>query len=75
MVTTFLLDEREHLPVARTRYFRASIIWSIQLSIRQPIRIPGAVQGFGVLIVLHDDSETGQLKVRQVSEVHSYLND
>ncbi|CAG7853027.1 SubName: Full=Related to phytochrome {ECO:0000313/EMBL:CCA70880.1} [Serendipita indica DSM 11827] len=34
----------------------------------EPIRIPGAVQGFGVLIVLHDDAETGQLKVRQVSE-------
>jgi hypothetical protein len=29
------------------------------------------VQGFGVLIVLHDDRSTGQLKVRQVSEVNT----
>lgn len=35
----------------------------------QPIRIPGAVQGFGVLIALEEDYETGNLSVRQVSEV------
>ena len=35
----------------------------------EPIRIPGAVQGFGVLMVLHDDRESGQLQIRQVSEV------
>lgn len=35
----------------------------------EPIRIPGAVQAFGVLMVVHDDFETGQVKVRQVSEV------
>jgi hypothetical protein len=35
----------------------------------QPIRTPGSVQGFGVLLVLHDDSNSGQLKVRQASEV------
>ncbi|KIM30117.1 hypothetical protein M408DRAFT_15706 [Serendipita vermifera MAFF 305830] len=34
----------------------------------EPIRIPGAVQGFGVLMVVHDDSNSGQMKVRQVSE-------
>ena len=35
----------------------------------QPIRTPGAVQGFGVLIALEEDEETGNLVVRQVSEV------
>lgn len=35
----------------------------------EPIRIPGAVQGFGVLMVVHDEPESGQLKIRQVSEV------
>ena len=35
----------------------------------EPIRVPGAVQGFGVLMVLHDDRITGKLPVRQVSEV------
>lgn len=35
----------------------------------EPIRAPGAVQGFGVLIVLKEDYETGELAVRQVSEV------
>jgi hypothetical protein len=40
----------------------------------EPIRTPGAVQGFGVLMVVHDDRESGQMKVRQVSEVrHSLL--
>jgi len=38
----------------------------------EPIRVPGAVQGFGVLMVLHDDRTTGKLPVRQVSEA-SYL--
>jgi hypothetical protein len=37
----------------------------------EPITTPGAVQGFGVLIVLEDDYETGDLVVRQVSEVSS----
>ena len=35
----------------------------------EPIRVPGAVQGFGVLMVLQDDRTTGTLPVRQVSEV------
>lgn len=35
----------------------------------EPIRVPGAVQGFGVLIALEEDYETGNLVVRQVSEV------
>jgi hypothetical protein len=35
----------------------------------EPITTPGAVQGFGVLIVLEEDVETGNLSVRQVSEV------
>ncbi|KAL7419983.1 hypothetical protein Q5752_004946 [Cryptotrichosporon argae] len=34
----------------------------------EPITTPGAVQGFGVLIVLDEDFETGKLVVRQVSE-------
>ena len=35
----------------------------------EPIRIPGAVQGFGVFMVVHDDRESGQMQIRQVSEV------
>lgn len=35
----------------------------------EPIRTPGAVQGFGVLVALQEDEETGNLIVRQVSEV------
>jgi hypothetical protein len=35
----------------------------------EPITTPGAVQGFGVLIVLEEEYETGDLVVRQVSEV------
>ncbi|KAI0088500.1 hypothetical protein BDY19DRAFT_947972 [Irpex rosettiformis] len=34
----------------------------------EPIRTPGAVQGFGVLIAVEEDLETGNLSVRQVSE-------
>jgi hypothetical protein len=34
----------------------------------EPITTPGAVQGFGVLIVLEEDYDTGILVVRQVSE-------
>ena len=35
----------------------------------QPIRTPGAVQGFGILIAVEEDYDTGNLIVRQVSEV------
>ena len=35
----------------------------------QPIHAPGAVQGFGVLIAVEEDDETGNPIVRQVSEV------
>jgi hypothetical protein len=35
----------------------------------EPITTPGAVQGFGVLLVLEEDYDTGDLIVRQVSEV------
>lgn len=35
----------------------------------EPITTPGAVQGFGVLMVLEEEYETGDLVVRQVSEV------
>ena len=35
----------------------------------EPITTPGAVQGFGVLMVLEEDYDTGDLVVRQVSEV------
>ncbi|KIJ60294.1 hypothetical protein HYDPIDRAFT_99027 [Hydnomerulius pinastri MD-312] len=34
----------------------------------EPIRTPGAVQGFGVLIAVEDNEEAGLLVVRQVSE-------
>ncbi|KAI0056404.1 hypothetical protein BV25DRAFT_1814088 [Artomyces pyxidatus] len=34
----------------------------------EPIRSPGAVQGFGVLIAVHEDVENDRLVVRQVSE-------
>jgi hypothetical protein len=35
----------------------------------EPIRTPGAVQGFGVLIAVQDTQEENLLVVRQVSEV------
>ncbi|KAI0823185.1 hypothetical protein BC628DRAFT_1411740 [Trametes gibbosa] len=34
----------------------------------EPIRTPGAVQGFGVLVAVEEDHKTGNLIVRQVSE-------
>ncbi|KAI9064701.1 hypothetical protein FKP32DRAFT_1611120 [Trametes sanguinea] len=34
----------------------------------EPIRTPGAVQGYGVLIAVAEDMDTGNLIVRQVSE-------
>ncbi|WVR03334.1 hypothetical protein IAU60_000325 [Kwoniella sp. DSM 27419] len=34
----------------------------------EPITTPGAVQGFGVLMVLEDDYDSGCLTIRQVSE-------
>ncbi|WVN90116.1 uncharacterized protein L203_105351 [Cryptococcus depauperatus CBS 7841] len=34
----------------------------------EPIITPGAIQGFGVLMVLEEDYDTGELRVRQVSE-------
>jgi len=37
----------------------------------EPITTPGAVQGFGVLLVLEEDYDTGRLTVRQASEVSS----
>ena len=39
----------------------------------EPIRTPGAVQGFGVLVALQEDEDTGNLLVRQVSEVLQLL--
>jgi hypothetical protein len=38
----------------------------------EPITIPGAVQGFGVLILLEEDYDTGDMTVRQVSEVSHF---
>jgi hypothetical protein len=48
-------------------------VWCPSLShiltdILQPIRVPGAVQGFGVLIAVEEDLDSGNLVVRQVSE-------
>ncbi|KZT67110.1 histidine kinase [Daedalea quercina L-15889] len=34
----------------------------------EPIRTPGAVQGYGVLVAVEEDEETGDFVVRQVSE-------
>lgn len=34
----------------------------------EPIHVPGAVQGFGVLVAVHEDPETENLVVRVVSE-------
>ncbi|KAH9922613.1 uncharacterized protein B0H18DRAFT_1017063 [Fomitopsis serialis] len=34
----------------------------------EPIRTPGAVQGYGILIAVEEDEETGDLVVRQASE-------
>lgn len=39
----------------------------------EPITTPGAVQGFGVLMVLEEDYETGNLEIRQVSEVNIFV--
>lgn len=39
----------------------------------EPITTPGAVQGFGVLMVLEEDYETGNLAIRQVSEVRIFV--
>lgn len=39
----------------------------------EPIRTPGAVQGFGVLIAIDEDIENGNLIVRQVSEVNIFI--
>jgi hypothetical protein len=41
----------------------------------EPITTPGAVQGFGVLMVLEEEYETGDLVVRQVSEVNYFDHD
>lgn len=38
------------------------------LCVCQPIRTPGSVQGFGVLIAVHEDADGDKLVVRQVSE-------
>jgi hypothetical protein len=35
----------------------------------EPITTPGAVQGFGFLIVLEEDFDSGRMAVRQVSEM------
>jgi hypothetical protein len=43
-------------------------LYSLYMRIYQPIRTPGAVQGFGVLIVVQEDLDGDKLVVRQVSE-------
>ena len=40
----------------------------------EPITTPGAVQGFGVLIVLEEDLDSGLLSVRQASEVSTWCD-
>ena len=45
------------------------VLTSRSIRLLQPIHAPGAVQGFGVLIAVEEDDETGNLIVRQVSEV------
>lgn len=44
-------------------------LWVKVYAFIQPIRTPGAVQGFGVLIAVKEDEVSGNLIVRQVSEV------
>jgi light-regulated signal transduction histidine kinase (bacteriophytochrome) len=46
-------------------------LWNLTVATgaNQPIHIPGAVQGFGVLIALEEDLDSGNLVVRIVSEV------
>jgi hypothetical protein len=43
-------------------------LYSLYMRMYQPIRTPGAVQGFGVLIVVQEDLDGDKLVVRQVSE-------
>jgi len=43
----------------------------ILMTFSQPIRVPGAVQGFGVLVALRQEEDA--LVVRQVSEVGSCI--
>ncbi|CDO69279.1 hypothetical protein BN946_scf185042.g181 [Trametes cinnabarina] len=50
-----------------SRYPPACCVHHIH-SLHQPIRIPGAVQGYGVLIAVAEDQNSGNLVVRQVSE-------
>jgi len=45
---------------------------SMQRCEDEPIHIPGAVQGFGVLIALKEDTE-GRLDIKIVSEVRAFL--
>lgn len=61
------LVERENLNVARTRLISVFLL-EYQIYVRlQPIRTPGAVQAFGVLIVVEESEDA--LVVRQVSDV------
>jgi hypothetical protein len=52
--------------VAAARCHLGSLI--VRMCVYQPIRTPGAVQGFGVLVVVQQDNEGDKLLVRQVSE-------
>jgi hypothetical protein len=52
----------------RLRLSSHAVLTSPYVRIYQPIRTPGAVQGFGVLIVVQEDMDGDKLVVRQASE-------
>jgi hypothetical protein len=54
------------------RYVSRNPVPLPQVTFFQPIRTPGAIQGFGVMIVVAEDAYAGTLAVRQVSEVPSF---
>lgn len=63
----------KHVEIDGGHYVTAGRTGQITRCEDEPIATPGAVQGFGVLIVLDVDMESGELKVRQVSEVSPAL--
>lgn len=65
-ITTFRF---QHLPTEHGHHVVVGREGDMQRCEDEPITIPGAVQGFGVLILLEEDYDTGDLTVRQVSEV------
>jgi hypothetical protein len=65
-ITTFRFEHSENTDGHHVVVGREGVLRRCE---DEPITTPGAVQGFGVLIVLEEEYETGDLVVRQVSEV------